>query len=313
MFSHASTSKNEPKEKEIEMSDEPKKDIKVEKVSPTKQSPKKKETPKKKESNNTKPAPKNSIASFFAKGAAKPPISKPLSSNSLPEETKTQSDPTSATQSMKESIAGTSKRQASQEVKLESEEDDAISSTPKEALKKPARPSKKFKPAKKFTQSGKKHSRIMQLDESSDENDDDKPVEEEKQIEFDHEDEPVEDIKAQKSPLKESPLKKRKGRRQVNRTYMDDEGFVVTLKEFEEYSLSEDDEPQLKKSKQEVSSPTNLVKPEEEAKVEKNFKAENFKADGKSKGKKSKTEDSSTAKQPSKIKQGSLLSFFSKK
>lgn len=232
-------------------------------VKTEKQTPKKKESPVKKSSNTSKPAPKGNIASFFAKGATKPvkpPVTTPT--------------PTTSSVKSKPDSVDTKKRPASPPLKPESNSDDVILETPVANVKKITRPAKKFKPAKKpDAKSGKKLSRVMQLDDSSE--DDQEEVEknteiddEKKEIKYEVEDDDikmVEEVKSKVSPemkpstsasTENSKGKRRKGKRLVDRTYMDDEGFVVTQKEYEDYSLSEEEAESPKKVKTKNPKPT---------------------------------------------------------
>jgi hypothetical protein len=225
---------------------------------------------------------KASISSFFNKGSTSQP--KPVASTS-----------------------GTKKIEPKVEVKKEEKEEvsrkrSASPEKAKSSAKKPANKKIKLK-----NPPNKKRSRIQVIDDSSEEEQEEEPQQveepESKFIKFDREFTPEES--AIRSPIKEedSPEKKpevakgikNKAKRWVTKRFETDDGFIRTEKVLEEYSASEDENDENRKK--------NSPPPPQERKAS----PPSAKTSPQKKSTKSKPKDNV------KGKQGSIMSFFSKK
>lgn len=175
------------------------------------------------------------------------------------------------------------------------------SPTPEKPKTKPATKRLKFKDPP-----NKKRSRIQVIDDSSeDEQEEQEPPEEpeSKFIKFDREFTPDDTeerspVREEKSPVEEKKpeVAKNKAKRYVTKRFETDDGFVRTERVLEEYSASEDENDENKKK----NSPMQEKKPSSSKKME-NVSPQKKPA-------KSKQKDVGA-----KGKQGSIMSFFSKK
>uniref|UniRef100_A0A336M0W1 CSON009763 protein n=1 Tax=Culicoides sonorensis TaxID=179676 RepID=A0A336M0W1_CULSO len=246
--------------------------VKKEKVSPVKKTEvAKKESPKKQnipaKSTDTK---KNNIISFFSRNKAKP----------SPSTSKSEEVPIKTEEVIEKKSPETSNKRHSKLIDTDDEEDEFVPGTPQETSK-GRHASKKFKSNDTKAEKAKpklkplsKNSRVAVIADSSEESEDEEIRDlkmREKGIEINVSD--VED-EEMKSPQKnetqvqvtksQAPEEKkpRKGRRTVTKTKMDEEGYLVTMKEIEEYDLpDEEPEPVEKKPKTETVTPPNNSKP----------------------------------------------------
>lgn len=211
----------------------PVKEVKPEKATPKKESPvKRRESPRKHTAQAKNNTAKGNIASFFSKGAAPKKDSKPIV-------------PAKEQEVKKEEPEPSKKRPASEEIVVS--DDEVIPGTPQEErsrqVSKRLKSNNKKKPDPKMKQS-KKHSRIAIIDDSSESEEDNEEKRDreraERQIEPDIEvgsskinissdEETRKPSKKTEETKVSSPnkgQKRRKGRRAINRTYQDEEGFI---------------------------------------------------------------------------------------
>lgn len=300
----------------------------VAKTSPPQKSPSKGSPSKKKDAK--KPVSgKASIASFFSNkpAAPKPAPSTPASSSTSAPDVKEEKTSPKEEQAPKEKtkIANGKHEDTPRWKRMisdESDGDDVVPSTPQEKKEPRKRAGKKTLATKKGTDTKgnpSKRSRILQVEDSSEEEEEDEDRNmrepEEKMINFDTDEGEAEDVKMEekKQLTPEKPVENdsnslnRKGRakvkKQVTRNFMDEEGYMTTIKEYVMVSASEDEEGgeevPAKKSTDEKKT-TNAKEPTTNSKA---------KADSKAAGKKA---EKVTPPAP-KTKQGSIMSFFSKK
>jgi len=233
---------------------------KTKKPSPKKEGkslPVKEEKSKIAETNN-KPVKKlsgpNNIANFFAKQAAKPKVEKTNNKSEEKENIVNQRIEEEATTN-KEILKSPVKEVLKSPVK-----------EPKEVLKSPVKESKKVKPqAKKKTKhskddDSKKRKRIQVMSDSEDENaEEEDPDKIQENIEDADEEAPPmakliessDDEEIPPTPKQQTRTSKpgrRRVKKQVNKTYLDDDGYMVTKKEYESASET-DDEPEVVKEK----------------------------------------------------------------
>jgi len=231
---------------------------KTKKASPKKaeekSSPVKEEKPKITEKNNkaAKKPVANNIANFFAKQASKPKVEKTHT------EIKSEEKENIVNQRIEEKTNNSSK-----EI-IKSPEKAVLKSPIKETKVSPKKAVKKSPPAKKNTKrpakedDSKKRKRIQVMSDS--ENEDAEEDEDEKVDDNVEEEEAPPTAKliessddeeippTPKQPTRTSKPGRRRVRRQVDKTYVDDQGYMVTKKEYESASET-DEEPEPVKEK----------------------------------------------------------------
>ncbi|XP_053693413.1 DNA polymerase delta subunit 3 [Sabethes cyaneus] len=315
MFS-AGTSKTDAKPasvKEEKLS--PKAAVKQE--SPTAGSPKKspvKTSPTKKRDAKKPVTGKGSIASFFNNKPATKTAASPVPSLVKQEKftpKKEESREETKTNGKREDESQRWKRMISDE----SDDDDVIPNTPQDKKTQPKKTaSKKLIGSKKESKQKKenpsKKSRIMQIDDSSEDEEEKPPKEpEEREVQFDAEEsndvEMKETEKQASSPEQSAQSatdrKKAMVKKMVTRTFQDEEGYLITVKEYEMVEEDEADEASGKNNNNDAS----------EKKATQNGTVDHSKG---------KTSEKVVDKKPAKVtpptpktKQGSITSFFSKK
>ncbi|XP_055548120.1 neurofilament heavy polypeptide-like [Wyeomyia smithii] len=278
------------------------------KKSPVKTSPSKKKDAKKTISG------KGSIASFFNN---KPAAAKTASTVGTPVK---QEKPTPVKEEPKQETKTNGKQaDGSQRWKRmisdESDNDDVIPNTPQDKETKKAA-GKKLVTRKKVTKPNKenpnKKSRIMQIEDSSDDEEDEKqPKEpEEREIQFDAEESnDVEIVQTEKPEKEDSPKqtvqngttdrKKAMVKKLVTKTFQDEEGYFVTMKEYEMVEEDEADADTGNNNNHDASEEKNTPNGDV-VKGKKSDKAVDKKS-------------SKVTTPTSKTKQGSITSFFSRK
>jgi len=199
-----------------------------------------------------KPAAANNIANFFAKQAAKPKVEKTEQK---------QEDEVEVKNEEKENIVN----QRIEDESVKSAKNN--SSASKEILKSPVKENRKTPPKKSKKESSrdddsKKRKRIQVMSDSEDE-----AVEEDEKVEAVVEDAPPtakliessddEEIPpTPKQPTRTSKPGRKRVKRQVDKTYVDDQGFMVTKKEYESASeTDEEPEPVKEKTPKKVEVP----------------------------------------------------------
>eukprot|EP00092_Neocalanus_flemingeri_P011604 GFUD01012505.1.p1 GENE.GFUD01012505.1~~GFUD01012505.1.p1 ORF type:complete len:459 (-),score=176.93 GFUD01012505.1:119-1495(-) len=203
---------------------------------------------------NSKPVKKpaaNNIANFFAKQAAKPKIEKTEIKSEEKENIVNQRIEEETNSSSKEIIKSPQKAVLKPPVK-------EIKQSPKKAVKKTPPTKKNSKKSVKEDDS-KKRKRIQVMSDSEDEAaDEDETDKVENKVEEDEEAPPASKLiessddeeipPTPKQPTRTSKPGRRKVKRQVDKTYVDDQGYMVTKKEYESASET-DDEPEPVKEK----------------------------------------------------------------
>ncbi|XP_062551993.1 neurofilament medium polypeptide-like [Armigeres subalbatus] len=287
--------------------------------SPTKGSPTKKKDAKKPVSG------KASIASFFS--------NKPSTAKAAP------STPESSAELKKEKMSPQEEQPAKTEkimngkhedtprwkrmISDESDGDDVVPNTPQETKEPKKRGAKKPLASKKGSVAKgnpSKRSRILQVEDSSEEEEEEdrnmREPEEEKTIKFDTDDEEdvqmVEEVEEQKHLSPEKPVENdsnslnRKGRAKVKklvtRNHLDDEGYMATVKE---YVMVSEDELE--------NDNANNNQPEEKKVSADNQKESTDSSKSKSDSKAADKKQSKVTPPAAKTKQGSIMSFFTKK
>ncbi|XP_058451068.1 DNA polymerase delta subunit 3 [Malaya genurostris] len=282
------------------------------KKSPTKGSPSKKKDAKKPVTG------KASIASFFSN---KPASSKPAAASTVTVKEEKVSPTEKLTEEKK--LNGNGHQDESLRWKRmisdESDDDDVVPNTPQDkkehkkggSVKKPLT-FKKTAANKKGANPSKK-SRILQIEDSSEDEADEKNLEEpkEREIQFDigisQDVDMKEDEVTNTSPVKtsendsnETQRKKAKVKKLVTKTFQDEEGYLITEKVYEMVSASEDEADDVSNN----NAATRKDVPKESL------------PNGRSDKKHSKATDEKVGKATPptpKTKQGSIMSFFSKK
>jgi len=200
-----------------------------------------------------KPAAANNIANFFAKQAAKPKVEKTEQK---------QEDEVEVKNEEKENIVN----QRIEDESVKSAKNN--SSASKEILKSPVKENRKTPPKKSKKESSrdddsKKRKRIQVMSDSEDEAVED----EDEKVEAVVEDAPPtakliessddEEIPpTPKQPTRTSKPGRKRVKRQVDKTYVDDQGFMVTKKEYESASeTDEEPEPVKEKTPKKVDAP----------------------------------------------------------
>lgn len=295
--------------------------------SPSKVSPNKKKDAKKVVS------AKASIASFFSN---KPGASKPMSVNSsssspITEVKKEKESPKKVKEAIKSDRMLNGKREDTPRWKRmisdESDGDDVIPNTPQakqEPVKKGGRKTQALKKQATSKANPSKRSRILQVEDSSEEEEEENLREpEERLIKFDvdeSEDANMKDSddedenkktkkelspeKAVQSDTSDLNRKRAKVKKLVTKNFMGDDGYMTTIKEYVMVSASEDEDGD--------ASNNNM------AEGKKTAETESVSNGGVDKG--SKSDAKPATKKPNKVtpptpktKQGSIMSFFSKK
>lgn len=177
--------------------------------------------------------------------------------------------------------------------KIQPTDDDIIPGTP-QVSKKP-----KLSVSRKALEASKQHSRIRRIVDSSDDDDDTMDG----ATAAGHAVADASERTENKTPPKLA--KRNKAKRTVDRTYEDDDGYIVTVKEIEEYSCSDEDVVIV--PKKDISPP-----PVKKATAKKAISVETEEEKSDEKEKTKKTKKATTPKGPV-AKQGSILSFFTKK
>ncbi|KAG4080076.1 hypothetical protein HA402_014516 [Bradysia odoriphaga] len=275
--------------KKVEVKQEPQNvDTKTEKETPKKQSPKKKEpikTPK-------MASGKSSISSFFSKSSsvgAQPkkealpkPVKKEESSNMFDDHSSMEVDEVPAVEKVEKEekkpvSAKTNKKRSI--VDVDDGDSGEIPGTPQDT--------KKLKKITKKISEKSRLSRIVKMEDSSD--DDDNQEEQRKLLAS-----PVKEKENKTPPKKEkAPAekgKRRKAKKTVSRTFKDEEGYLVTKNEIVEYSCSEEETEVV------AAEPVQPAKEVQSAEVSEKT-----------------TKKKKTSPSNANSKQGSILSFFSKK
>ncbi|EAT44727.1 AAEL003935-PA [Aedes aegypti] len=282
--------------------------------SPTKGSPSKKKDAKKPVSG------KASIASFFSNKptASKPAPSTPANSSKPADVKKEKPSPKEDQPSKKEKVHEDTPRWKRM-ISDESDGDDVVPNTPQETKEPKKRGGKKSLAFKKGAdakgRNPSKRSRILQVEDSSEEEEDEDRnmrEKEEKTIEFDTEEEQDVQMEEKKQLTPEKPVENdsnslnRKGRAKVKklvtRNFMDEEGYMTTIKEYVMVSASEDEAEEESRTK---SSSDEKKKTD----VKDSAPSGKKKAETKTADKKAEKVTPPAAK----TKQGSIMSFFSKK
>merc|ERR1719430_2430314 len=198
---------------------------------------------------NTKAAKKpgtSHIANFFAKQATKPKVEK-KEIKEEDAEIKNEEKENIVNQKIEDESSNNGKPDSSSEKKVLKSPAKENRISPKKAPKKTPHKDKKKKESIKEDDS-KKRKRIQVMSDSEDEAGDDDDKEEEapptsKLIESsDDEEIPP----TPKQPTRTSKPGRRRVRRQVDKTYVDDQGFMVTKKEYESASETDDEPEQVK-------------------------------------------------------------------
>uniref|UniRef100_A0A1Q3EXT8 DNA polymerase delta subunit 3 n=1 Tax=Culex tarsalis TaxID=7177 RepID=A0A1Q3EXT8_CULTA len=291
--------------------------------SPTKVSPSKKKDAKKPVATG-----KSSIASFFsnkpaaaAKSAASKPAEKPVEK---PAEVKVKEEKPSPKQESKKPAKEDETQRWKRMISDESSGDDeVIPNTPqdkKPEKKKGGRKPMTFKKGAAAATSKanpSKKSRILQVEDSSEEEEDevDRGLKEpeERLVAFEVEESDDAEMKDVKELSPEKPVEndsssanrgRAKVKKLVTKTFMDEEGYLTTIKEYQMVSASEDE------GESEAAAATNNNKAEPVA----NGKKEGSTGKGKSESKATDKKAASKVTPPTpKTKQGSIMSFFAKK
>jgi len=221
--------------------------------------PVKEEKPKFSEKGNkaTKKPGVNNIANFFAKQAAKPKVEKT--------ENKSEEKENIVNQRIEET------NNTEKEI-IKSPKKEALTSSVKEVRKSPKKPMVKSSPAKKKAKTSsrdddsKKRKRIQVMSDSEDEAEDKDEVEDIVKEEVEEappmakliESSDEEEIPATpKQPTRTSNPGRKRVRRQVDKTYVDEQGYMVTKKEYESGSETEDEQESVKEK-----TPKKVVKVE---------------------------------------------------
>lgn len=267
--------------------------------SPTKVSPSKKKDAKKPVATG-----KSSIASFFSNkpAAAKPetaakPVEKPAEIKVKEEKPSPKPEPA------KQDETPRWKRMISDE---SSGDDEVIPNTPQEKKpekKKARKPMTHRKPA---ASNPSKKSRILQVEDSSEEEEEEMKEPEERLVAFEVEESDADaEMKDGQSPEKpvendsnSANRKRAKVKKLVTKTFMDEEGYLTTVKEYQMVSASEDEAENNNTESVEAAAMANGKK--------------EATAKGKSEQKVEKKASKVTPPTP-KTKQGSIMSFFAKK
>ncbi|KAF2899740.1 hypothetical protein ILUMI_06437 [Ignelater luminosus] len=256
--------------------------------------------------NNTAKPKQNGIANFFTKGAD----IKKVEERPKPEAAEKSEENESVTDKISED-SKTLKGRIQSLVDSDSDSEDIISPTPNVERQKSRRSIKRQKKDnRKDAPSPKRRKRIIQNDSDSDDifgNDEKMDEVEENTIERSDEDsEP-----AFKPQLPLPP--KNKKRKWVDRTYTDEEGFVITRKEFVEVSDSESETEKTKENepvKQNLSKPE--MKPQATTEHNKLNKSDNETSND-NKVVNGKTKGGAKNKKPIASNQQTLMSFFKRK
>jgi len=229
---------------------------KAKKLSPKKETGDvKEEKPKVTEKKDSKAAKKpgaSNIANFFAKQAAKPKVEKTVIKDKT--EIKNEEKENMVNQRIEDESTDTTKEDSSSKKEILKSPVKENRIPPKKAVKKT--PPKK-KSVKKDDDDSKKRKRIQVMSDSEDEADEkeedgkiEEVIEEEapptsKLIESSDEEEIP---PTPKQPTRTSKPGRKRVKRQVDKTYVDDQGYMVTKKEYESTSET-DDEPEPVKEK----------------------------------------------------------------
>uniref|UniRef100_A0A1Q3F085 DNA polymerase delta subunit 3 n=1 Tax=Culex tarsalis TaxID=7177 RepID=A0A1Q3F085_CULTA len=295
--------------------------------SPTKVSPSKKKDAKKPVATG-----KSSIASFFSNkpaAAAKPAASKPAEKPvEKPAEVKVKEEKPSPKQESKKPTKEDETQRWKRMISDESSGDDeVIPNTPqdkkpekKKGGRKPMTYKKGVAAAATSKANPSKKSRILQVEDSSEEEEDevDRGLKEpeERLVAFEVEESDDAEMKDAKELSPEKPVEndassanrgRAKVKKLVTKTFMDEEGYLTTIKEYQMVSASED-EGESEAAAATTNNNNNKAEPVA------NGKKEGSTGKGKSETKATDKKAASKVTPPTpKTKQGSIMSFFAKK